>query len=137
MNALLDTNVIVDVLAQRESFFEASAQILDRAERGEFTASVCATTVTTIFYLVRRQLGAEKTLERLNDLTSICSIAAVNQAVIDSALASPFTDFEDAVLNHAALSVGADCIITRNEADFRHSCLVVYSPPQFLASLTR
>jgi len=118
VNALLDTNVIVDVLAQREPFFEVSARILDKAERGEFTASVCATTVTTIFYLVR-------------------SVAAVNQAVVDAALASSFTDFEDAILNHAALTFGADCIVTRNEADFRYSSLVIYSPSQFLAALTR
>lgn len=135
MNALIDTNVIVDVIVKREPFFTDSSSVLDRAERGEFTAWVCATTITTVFYLVRRRLGAPDTIKRIEDLTAICSTAAVNQAVIASALKSPITDFEDAVLNHSALTVGADCIVTRNELDFRHSTLVIYNPTQFLAAL--
>ena len=75
MNALIDTNVIVDVLTRREPFFGDSARVLDRAERGEFTAWICAMTVTTIFYLVRRHLGSEETKDRLRDLTAICSVA--------------------------------------------------------------
>jgi len=135
VNALIDTNVIVDVLVKREPHFADSSRVLDRAERGDFTAWLCATTITTVFYLVRRHLGSAETIERLEDLTAICSTAAVNRAVIDSALRSPIADFEDAVLNHAALTVGADCIVTRNVTDFRHSSLLVYTPDQFLAAL--
>lgn len=135
MNALIDTNVIVDVMTKREPFFADSCSVLTRAERGDFTAWVCATTITTIFYLVRRHLGASETIKRIKDLTAICATAAVNQAVIESALSSPIADFEDAVLNHSAHTVGADCIITRNAPDFRHSTLVIYSPSQFLAAM--
>jgi predicted nucleic acid-binding protein len=137
VNALIDTNVIVDVLTRREPFFADSAQVLDRAERGDCITWICATTITTIFYLVRRHLGVHESIERLRDLTAICAIAPVNQSVIDSALQSPFNDFEDAVLNHAAHTVGADCIVTRNESDFRHSSLLIYSPSQFIAALTQ
>jgi len=137
MNALIDTNVIVDVLTGREPFFDDSSMVLDRAERGEFVAWICATTVTTIFYLVRRHLGSEETVARIRDLTTICSLAPVNHSVIDSALGSRFTDFEDAVLHEAAVLAGADCIVTRNTPDFRESSLVVYSPQQFLAALSQ
>ena len=75
MNALIDTNVIVDVLGQREPFFADSSRVLDRAERGEYSAWLC---VTTVFYLVRRHLGKEEAIERIRDLTAICSVAAVN-----------------------------------------------------------
>lgn len=135
MNALIDTNVIVDVLAKREPFFTDSALVLDRAERGEYVASVCATTVTTVFYLVRRHLGAVDTVGRIRDLTTICSVAPVNQGVVDAALHDAFPDFEDAILHHSAVLAGADCIVTRNVADFRNSSLPVYSPAQFLAAL--
>ncbi len=135
MNVLIDTNVIVDVLAKREPFFAHSSRVLARAERGDFTALVCATTVTTIFYLVRRQLGAAETRARIADLTAICPIAAVNQSVIEAALHSDIADFEDAVLDASACASGIDCIVTRNEADFRKSGLVIYHPSQFLASL--
>ena len=135
MNALIDTTVIIDVLTRREPFFEDSAQVLDRAERGDFTAWICATTVTTVFYLIRRQLGTSAAKEKIADLVAICATAAVTHAVIDAALRSPFADFEDAVLNHAALTAGAYCIVTRNGSDFKHSTLMVYTPAQFLAAL--
>ncbi|TLD69598.1 PIN domain-containing protein [Phragmitibacter flavus] len=137
MNALIDTNVIVDVLTGRAPFFGDSSRVLDHAERGDYVAWVCATTVTTVFYLTRRHLGAEATVERIKDLTSICTVAPVNKAVIDSALESSFADFEDAVLHYSALIAGADCIVTRNEGDFRESSLLIYSPAQFLAALSQ
>ena len=135
MNALIDTNVVVDVLMKREPFFVSSAAVLDRAERGEFVGWLCATTVTTIFFLVRKQLGRDEAIKKLKDLSAIFATAPVNKAVIDSALESRFKDFEDAVLNEAAVLVGADCIVTRNGSDFKHSSLLVYSPSQFIASI--
>lgn len=135
MNALIDTNVILDVLMKREPFFADSVAVLDRAERGEFVGWLCATTVTTIFFLIRRQLGREVAIEKLKDLSSIFATAPVNKAVIDSALEGRFRDFEDSVLNEAAVLVGADCIVTRNERDFKYSSLLVYSPSQFISSL--
>ncbi len=135
MNVLIDTNVVVDVLMMRQPFFADSAKVLDRAEKGEFTAWVCGTTVTTIFYLVRRHLGSADTLERIQDLVAICGIAPVNQSVVDAALQSPITDFEDAILEASAQTIRADCIITRNEAAFRKSNLLIYSPAQFLSVL--
>lgn len=132
---MIDTNVILDVLLNREPFFQHSAQVLDRAEKGEYTGLICATTVTTLFYLARRELGTEQAIEKLRDLIAIFSIASVNRSVIEAALAEPTSDFEDSVLNQAAITSGADCIVTRNEADFSGSSLMVYSPAQFLASL--
>lgn len=135
MNALIDTNVIVDVLTRRDPFFADSSLVLDHAERGDFVGWVCATTVTTVFYLVRRSLGTDLSIERIKDLTAICRVAPVNQPVIDSALQDRFPDFEDAVLHHSALLAGADCIVTRNAADFRDSSLLIYTPAQFLTAL--
>lgn len=137
MKALIDTNVILDVVMGRDPFFADSSLVLDHAERGDFVAWVCATTVTTLFYLTRRHLGASASIEKIKDLTTICAVSPVNHSVIDSALHSRFVDFEDAVLHDSAVLVGADCIITRNEADFRESSLLVYSPAQFLAALAK
>ena len=61
----------------------------------------------------------------------------MNHGVVDAALNDAFPDFEDAVLHHSAVLAGADCIVTRNVADFRKSSIPVYSPAQFLAVLTK
>ena len=122
MNALIDTNVIVDVLGQREPFFADSSRVLDRAERGEYSAWLCATTVTTVFYLVRRHLGKEEAIERIRDLTAICSVAAVNQSVIAAATRSSGTwrvsfamayDFEDYYVTQGVLSSSSRCALFR------------------------
>ena len=136
MNVLIDTNVIVDVLMARQPFFADSSKVLDRAERGVFSGWVCATTITTIFYLVRRHLGATASRDKIEDLVSICGVATVNQSVIDGALGSPIGDFEDAVLDHSAQLVRENCIVTRNESDFSASNILIYSPTQFLSTLT-
>lgn len=137
MNALIDTNVILDVLTRRDPYFSNSSLVLDRAERGEYVAWICATTVTTIFYLARRHLGSNDAVARIKDLTTLCSVAPVSQSVIESALHDSFADFEDAVLHHSAVLAGADCIVTRNEADFRASSLLIYTPAQFLTALAQ
>lgn len=137
MNAVLDTNVIVDVLTGRVPFFADSARVLDRAEKGEYVAWLCATTVTTLFYLVRRSHGTEVAVEKLRDLMAICEVAPVNRPIVESALAGDFSDFEDAVLHEAAATAGADCIVTRNVSDFRRATLMVFTPAQFLEALAR
>lgn len=135
MNALIDTNVILDVLCRREPHFVDSARVLAIAERGDFIAWMGATTVTTLFYLVRRTIGTEMAHEKMRDLLAIIRVAPVNQSVIESATFDRFPDFEDAVLYHAACQIGASTIITRNTGDFRTAKLLIQTPSQFLATL--
>ena len=66
-------------------------------------------------------------------LCQICDVAAVDAAVVQQALVSSFTDFEDALQYFSALDSNADVIVTRNESDFEHSEIPVYNPSQFLA----
>lgn len=135
MIALVDTNVVLDVLLDREPFSEDSADVLSRAERGDIRGLVCATTVTTLHYLCRKVLGGRKTQRELKALVSIVDVAAVNRAVIDAALASTIEDFEDAVLAASGESAGADAIVTRNKRDFATASIAVYTPAEFLALL--
>ena len=114
MRALLNTNVLLDVLLDREPFSTQSAQVLSRAERGEISGYACATTVTTIFYLCSRASGRRQARRHVETLLSILDVAPVNRRVIEAALASRFKDFEDAVVSESAALVSADTIVTRN-----------------------
>jgi predicted nucleic acid-binding protein len=131
---LLDTNVILDALLQRELFVDDARQILQRVEQGELTAFVCATTITTIDYLAAKALGAAASRKLLSILLELCEIAPVTRAVITDAIASPLDDFEDAVLCHAAMNCGLNAVITRNGKDFRRSGLNIYSPKEWLSA---
>lgn len=135
MKVAFDTNVILDVLLDRPPFSEPAARLLSRAERGEIQGFACATTVTTIFYLVRKAAGLPEARRRIGDLLSILDVAPVNRAVLESAASSGIGDFEDAVIAESARQVGARVIVTRNEKDFAKSPVSVHSPKSLLALL--
>ena len=136
MTALVDTNVVLDVLLGRSPHLAASAAVLAAVETGLCQGLFCATTITTIHYIARRQIGDRASLTRIAGLMSIFGIAAVNQGVLGSALGRVMPDFEDAVLHEAALQAGAHCIVTRNVDDFGAAEIPVYTPEQFLGALT-
>ena len=103
-------------------------------ETGLLPACLCATTVTTIHYIAEKTVGDRAARAHVASLMSMLELAPVTRQVIEHALASPMTDFEDAVLAHAARLAGAQAIITRNERDFQHGPLRVYNPAQWLAA---
>lgn len=132
MLLLFDTNVVLDVLAAREPFVRDSALMMALVEQGQVKGCLCATTLTTLFYLLRRAAGAEQARKHVGVLLKLFEVVPVNRAVIDDALRLPFADFEDAVLHEAARQAGCHAIITRNVEDFRRALLKVHTPEQYL-----
>ncbi len=130
---LVDTNVILDLLLERPEHVAAARQVSDKVESGELHAMLCATTVTTIDYLARKQLGAAGAKAAVHALLSLYDIAAVTRSTLQLALDADMPDFEDALLAHAAHQAGAHAIITRNLRDFAKSPVRAYTPIQFLA----
>ncbi|MDX9979345.1 MAG: PIN domain-containing protein [Lentisphaeria bacterium] len=135
MRILLDTNVVLDVLQAREPFVYSATQLFAHIERGEIEGVLCATTVTTLDYLLTRAMSREQAKAILQRLLGLFGVAAVTRTVIEDALASSMPDFEDAVLAFAASQAGAERIITRNPRDFRSSPVLVLDPLEFLAQL--
>ena len=135
MNILFDTNVILDVMLDRTPFSEPASQLMSLVERGEISGIICATTVTTIHYLSTKVLGKNKSQNQIKDLIALFEIASVNRTVIEDALKSRFTDFEDAVIYQAANHAAAEGIVTRDPKGFKQSKLPVYSPVELLKIL--
>ena len=135
MRILFDTNVVLDVMLDREPHADTSAEILSRVESGDLTGCVCATTVTTIHYLAARAVGSERALAEVRKLLSLFEIASVNRAVLETALDLGFTDYEDAVLHEAARAVDAQGIVTRNPRHFKNASLPVYMPEELSRAL--
>lgn len=123
------------MLLDREPFVEDAFHLLAKVERSEVTGVICATTVTTIYYLVSKSLGTKEATRHIKTLLSIFEIAPVNRAVLEEAIDSRFSDFEDAVLHASALTVGADCIVTRDFSGFKKSKIPVYTPNELLSIL--
>ena len=132
---VFDANVVLDVLLQRAPFDQPAGQLLSRAERGDIHGYVCASVVTTIFYLARKAVGLGEAHRLVRSILSILDVAPVTGAVLREAAESKMSDFEDAVVAAAARHVGADAIATRNERDFAQAPVSIYSPASLLVLL--
>ena len=135
MRILVDTNVVLDLLLDRDPFSDAAARVFSLVEKSELEAFLCATTVTTIDYLLSRSLDRDVAKTALHRLLEMFEIAPVNRSVLEEALQSRMIDFEDAVLSYAANLVGATIIVTRNTKDFHNSPISAMDPVEFLSGI--
>ncbi|HEY9894922.1 MAG TPA: PIN domain-containing protein [Candidatus Sericytochromatia bacterium] len=130
---LFDSDVLLDVLAQRQPFVFTSAQALNTVTQPQVQGYVAGHAVTNIFYILRRQVGSETARELLLRLLQHLRVANVTDEVIRAALQSSMTDFEDAVISEAANAAGVEVIVTRNTPDFAASAIPAVLPAEFLA----
>ncbi|MFO8008582.1 MAG: PIN domain-containing protein [Candidatus Brocadiia bacterium] len=136
MKALIDTNVLLDVLGRRERFYEHSASIWALSERGQLDGLVAAVSFTTVFYLLEKWSGVEAARRGLVLVRDAFAPVACDERILDQAIDSDMADFEDAVRYSSALHAGADRILSRNVGDFpRRPAVPVLSPKEFLAQL--
>jgi predicted nucleic acid-binding protein len=134
---LIDINVILDVLQKREPFYQSSASLLGLAENGQMRGFVSSHTITTLFYLLRKQRGTSEARAVITSLLQILKVAAVDESTVQQALNLDYPDFEDAVQMICALQLKADYLVTRNVKDFQPSLLPVLQPVEFLAVLAK
>jgi predicted nucleic acid-binding protein len=135
LKLLLDTNIVLDLLMDRIPFSDSAAGLFSKVEEGTIIGYLCGTTITTVFYLAAKTVGAPKAQEEIKKLLTLFEVAPVNRQVLESALDAQFSDFEDAVIHEAACHVGADAIVTRNKKDFKKSRLPVYSSEEMVKIL--
>ncbi len=124
--------MILDVLLDRKPHSEAASLLFSRVERKKIHGYLCATTLTTLYYLSAKTTGKLKTTKEIRQLMEIFDIAPVHRGVLESALSKDFKDFEDAVLAEAARLAEVHAIVTRNPKDFKNSSVTFYSPEQLL-----
>jgi len=123
MRILFDTNIVLDVLLEREPHFSASAAAWAAVENSKTEGLMSAHAVTTIHYFLRKKLGIPESRRVLEALLEVFRVAPVDGAVIREALRLPIADFEDAVSAAAAHRSGCRFIVTRDPAGFRGSPL--------------
>jgi predicted nucleic acid-binding protein len=134
---LFDTNVVLDVLLDRQPHVEASAAAWAAVETGISEGLLAAHAVTTIHYLIRKEMGTVKARRILSAILRVFGVAAVDGVVVQEALQLPFSDFEDAVTAAAARLAGCECIVTRDPKGFRGSPVRSLIPEAVTALLNK
>ncbi len=125
---LVDTNVALDVLLERQPHFAASAAIWDAVEEGHVQGYVAAHAVTTIHYLAQKHLGTRRAKRVIASLLQVFRVAPVNENVLRDALDSEGNDFEDAVSAAAARFAECEAIVTRDPRGHRTAAIPVFTP---------
>lgn len=129
---LIDTNVVIDLLAKREPFYKSTSRLFTLASKKLITAYVSSLTLVTTHFIVSRELSESETRKVIRRFKSIANVLDLKDAYLNLALDSEFKDFEDAIQYHTALSNNLDAIITRNKRDFKKSNIPVYTTEEYL-----
>jgi predicted nucleic acid-binding protein len=136
MRLLVDINVVLDVILEREPWVTEAALLFSAIHGGLAEGYLAGHTVPTIHYIVRENRKdralADAAVAKLLRIFTV--VAAENPEMLQT-LALGFSDFEDAVQASCAVKIGADWIVTRNLKDFRKSPVVGIPPGAALAAI--
>ncbi len=130
----LDTNIVIDLLGEREPYYESAAKITTLADKGKAQIFISALTYATTFYLLRRYESNEIVKEKMRKFKVIAETSDLTDKIIDKGLVSKFSDFEDSLQYYCALKAECNLIITRNGKDFKESEIPVLTPNEYLSS---
>jgi len=128
----LDTNVVIDLLGEREPFYISAAKIATLADKGKIQIYVSALTYSTAYYILSRFEKKEIVKEKIRRFKVIAETSDLTDKTIDKGLASRFLDFEDSLQYYCALQMDCNIIITRNGKDFKESDIPVLTPDEYL-----
>ncbi len=131
----MDTNVVLDVLLERQPHAAASVAVWAFIEAGRWEGFLAAQAITTVHYMVQKELGAVKAKRLIALVLRVFRVAAVDSGVIEQALRLPIADFEDAVTAAAALTSECEYVVTRDPRGYRNSPVRALAPEAALPIL--
>jgi len=133
MRVLLDTNIVLDLLLQRESFVDDARDIFLLIENNQIDGFLSATTITTLHYLISKSKNKEEANQIIKTLLMLFSITPVDKTTLLKACDDNGIDYEDSVIYSSAKISKIDIIITRDNRGFKNSKVKVLKPKEFLA----
>jgi len=135
MKLLIDANILLDVLQNREPYVQDSSVIWKLCETEKAKGFVSVLTFANLIYIMRKELNPKKIKETLEALSLIFEFADFNISDLTHAANLEWNDFEDAVQSVTAERIHADFIITRNVKDFAKSKIVAFTPSELIARI--
>ena len=99
----VDTDIIYDLLGKRDPFYLASARLFTLADEGKIQIYISALSLANLHFLISKQRTEEEAKEILRKFKVLVHVAPLNDKIVDLALNSEFSDFEDAIQYFSAL----------------------------------
>ena len=142
MRAILDTNVVVDVLQRREPWFQDGAVIFRAIANKQVTGCLTAKHIADLHFFSRKQFKGEENVDArarqvVGKILSLFELIDTLGIDCQNALGINNGDYEDAILIESAARAGVEYIVTRNPAHYKTSSVQVYSPAEFVRFISR
>jgi len=130
---LIDTNVLLDYILNREPFCEDAKEILLLCIDGKIKGCIAAHSIPNMFFILRKNYNEKERREILSSLCSMFDIEGIDKVKLLSGLKNEdFSDFEDCLQMECAKSYGAEYIVTRNVTDYSSSDIKAIEPNEYL-----
>ena len=126
MKVFVDTNILLDLLCEREPFVQNARMLFAYGYAGRMSLVLSSLSLVNAVY-ISKKYGYIDTRERLADITEFVRVVDLHEDVVREALACDWKDYEDAVQHMSAIKEKVDCIVTRNKKDFMQSIIPVYT----------
>lgn len=136
LKLLLDTNVVIDYLHEREPHYRKTRLLMMAGRVGEFDLWITSSQVTDLVYILSdggSRALIPRVLEQLRGLRTFVNVHPVGDREVDRMLAAAWKDPEDSLIFESALTMKADAIVTRNQKDFESSVVKVVDCDEFFA----
>jgi predicted nucleic acid-binding protein len=129
----VDTDVCIDLLSGRKPFNKTAEILFSLADTREIKIYVSALSFANIDYVLRSQYSTTHSRQVIAKFKTLVNIVPVSSKTIDLAIASDFSDFEDAIQYSCAIENSLTTIITRNMKDYKKATIKVTSPEIFIS----
>jgi predicted nucleic acid-binding protein len=128
----MDSDVILDLILQREDHFEVAQHLFAQYQQGKSTLYTSSIVLANMHFIIRKLHDVKFANSSILFVNKHFKIIDANNEDIESAIQSKFSDFEDGVQYFSALrSKKIDAFITRNVKDYKHAQLPVFTPKQW------
>ena len=135
---MCDTNIIIDILLEREPFVDDSYKVLSLCEEHKVNGFISASSITEIYYLVRKYThSTELAYNAVGKVLEIVKICSVTNDDVLTAFQRKAKDFEDCLVATCAKSIHCDYIVTRNKKDFEEFDIPLLTPTEFLEQFSK
>lgn len=134
-SVFIDSDIILDLLCKREPFYSFAAEVFTMGDERKIELKTTSVVFANVFYILRKILGIMKAKELLRKLRMIIGVIPVGEKIVDLALNSNFTDFEDGLQYFTARENGIKVLLTRNIKDYKEKNLIIQTPEDYLNSL--
>ena len=132
MKLMIDTNVLLDVLTDREPFVEDSSMVWKLCETYEAEGMISSLSFANMMYVLRKHINKADIADMITDLSLIFSFEPLTYDILYVSSAFEWDDYEDAIQFATALSNEADYIVTRDKSGFRDSVIPVITPHELI-----